>query len=197
MEEVDRVRRRPGGRNAEARERVFAAVRRALEDGDVEALSVEALARASGVHKTTIYRRWLSTAGLIADLLAALTPVRTPLPDTGDLRADLADVARRVAATLAAPMSRSMLPIVAGTTDERLAGAAGRYWSSLFDHTAQVVRNAQDRGEAAAHVDPRDAVESLLAPIYLRVLITREPVTTEVIDRLVEQTARMLRAAPE
>jgi AcrR family transcriptional regulator len=192
MQPVDRVRTRPGGRNAQARERVINAVRQALEAGDIEGLSVEALARASGVHKATIYRRWLSTAGVIAELLNALTPVRTPLPDTGDLQEDLTEVANRVAATIAAPMSRVMLPIVAGTTDLRLAEAATRYWTSLFDHTAGIVRNAQHRGQATTHVDPRDAIESLLAPIYLRTLVTHEPVTAELLDQLVERTARML-----
>ena len=86
MDGVDRVRARPGGRSADVRARVFGAVREALEGGDPAALTIEEVARRSGVHKATIYRRWLSTAGLVADLLVALTPVETPLPDTGDLR---------------------------------------------------------------------------------------------------------------
>jgi AcrR family transcriptional regulator len=192
MDAVDRVRTRPGGRNADARGRVFQAVREALELGDPAALTVEALARNSGVHRATIYRRWLSTEGLIADLLTALTPVRTPLPDTGNLRRDLAEVATRVAATLAAPASQAMLPLVAGTTDDRLARAAGAYWSSLFEHTAEVVRRAQGRGEAGSSVQPTDAIEHLLAPIYLRVLVTHQPVTAAFVQGLAENTARMV-----
>ncbi|MEQ7124473.1 TetR/AcrR family transcriptional regulator C-terminal ligand-binding domain-containing protein [Actinopolymorpha sp. B11F2] len=197
MEGVDQVRTRPGGRSAQVRERVFAAVREALEQGETAALSIDELARRSGIHRTTIYRRWLSTEGLIADLLIALTPVETPLPDTGDLRRDLARVARRVVATLEAPISKTMLPLIAGTTDPRLAEAAAGYWSSLFAHTAEIVRRAQERGLATREVRPIDAVESLLAPIYLRVLVTRQPTSRAFIDNLVTRSARMLAPGPE
>jgi AcrR family transcriptional regulator len=194
MEAADRVRVRPGGRNADVRERVFGAVRDALERGDPAALAVEEVARRSGVHKATIYRRWLSTAGLVADLLLALTPVETPLPDTGDLRRDLVEVATRVAETIASPMSRTMLPLIAAGTDDRLAAAATGYWASLFDHTATVVRRAQHRGQAAAGIDPVNAIEALLAPIYLRALVTHQPVTGAFIETLADQTVRMIRA---
>jgi Tetracyclin repressor-like, C-terminal domain len=116
----------------------------------------------------------------------------TPLPDTGDLRRDLAAVANRVAATLATPMSQAMVHLVAGTTDDHLIQAAAGYWSTLFDHTAEVVRRAQRRGQATADIDPLAAVESLLAPIYLRVLVTRQPITTPFLESLVERTTRML-----
>jgi AcrR family transcriptional regulator len=192
VEDVDQVQARPGGRSADVRARVFAAVRNALERGDPTALTIDEIARHSGVHKATIYRRWLSTAGLVADLLAALTPIETPLPDTGNLRIDLHEVTARVAATIASPMSQAILPLVAGSTDDRLARAAAAYWTSLFDHTATVIRRAQHRGEAAPDIDPVQAIESLLAPIYLRALVTHRPVDAGAIESTVDLTVRTL-----
>jgi hypothetical protein len=90
-----------------------------------------------------------------------------------------------------------MLPLITVTTDPRLAEAATRYWSSLFDHTAHVIHRAQNRGEASTDIDPRDAVESLLAPIYLRTVITREPITEDFVDRLAARTTQMLQRRPE
>jgi AcrR family transcriptional regulator len=174
------------------RERVLGALREALESGDTDAFSIDELARRSGVHRATIYRRWLSTAGLFADLLGALTPVETPLPDTGDLRRDLAEVANRVHATLVAPMSATMLPLLAASTEPQVIEAAAAYWSSVFAHTAEVVRRAQARGEAAPDVDPVAAIESLLAPIYLRTLVTRQPITADYLDGLVDRTVRIV-----
>jgi AcrR family transcriptional regulator len=190
---VDRVRARPGGRSADVRQRVFAAVREALERGDPTALTIDEVARRSGVHKATIYRRWLTTAGLVADLLLALTPVKTPLPDTGDLRRDLLAIATRVADTIASPMSQTMLPLIAASSSDRLSDAAAGYWASLFEHTATVIRRAQHRGQAAADIDPVHAVESLLAPIYLHALVTHQPVDATLIKRTADLTARMLR----
>lgn len=176
------------------REKVFTALREALASGNPDALSVEDLARRSGVHKATIYRRWLSTSGALADLLGELTPLATPLPDTGELRRDLAGVARRVVRTLTSPTSNAIVHHIAGSTDRELARAARAYWGSLFDHTAAVVRRAQRRGEATPEVDAVDAIETLLAPIYLRLLVTREPVDRDFLERLVDRTARLLTA---
>jgi AcrR family transcriptional regulator len=195
VEAVDRVRARPGGRSAAVRERVFAAVREALERGDPVALTIEEVARRSGVHQATIYRRWLSTAGLVADLLIALTPVQTPLPDTGDLYNDLVEVATRVADTVASPMSQAMLPLIAASADDRLSRAAADYWGSLFNHTATVIRRAQQRGQADPDIDPIHAIETLLAPIYLRTLTTHQPIDATLIAATAAATTRMLHPA--
>jgi AcrR family transcriptional regulator len=192
MTAVDQVRTRTGGRSASVRERVFAALREALATGDPDALSVEKLAHRSGVHKATIYRRWLSTSGALADLLGELTPLTVPLPDTGDLRRDLAAIATRVSRTLTSPTSNAIVHHIAGSTDPDLARAASAYWGSLFDHAAHVVRRAQRRGEASADVDPVAAIENLLAPLYLRLLITRQPLDRQLIDDLVARTGKLL-----
>jgi AcrR family transcriptional regulator len=192
MTSVDRVTTRPGGRSADVRERVFAALREALATGDPDALSVDALARRSGVHKATIYRRWMSSSGALADLLGELTPLVTPLPDTGDLEQDLAAVAKRVSRTLRSPTSNAIVHHIAGSTDPDLARAANAYWGSLFEHTAEVVRRAQQRGEAAADADPVEAIENLLAPLYLRLLVTHQPADQAFIDRLATHTANLL-----
>jgi AcrR family transcriptional regulator len=192
MAYVDQVQTRTGGRSAAVRERVFAALREALAAGDPDALSVEKLAARSGVHKATIYRRWLSTSGALADLLGELTPLRIPLPDTGDLRSDLAAIATRVSRTLQSPTSNAIVHHIAGSSDPGLARAARAYWGSLFDYTAEVVRRAQRRGEASGDVDPVAAIESLLAPLYLRLLVTRQPLDQELIRGLVARTAKLL-----
>jgi AcrR family transcriptional regulator len=193
MAGVDRVQQRTGGRSADIRARVLRALREALEAGETDILTVDELARRSGVHKTTIYRRWLSTSGAIADLLVELTPLQTPLPDTGDLRRDLTGVATRVARTLETPMSRAMLREIAGTSDDALRQAAAGYWSSLFERTAQVVVRAQQRGVSTTEVDPVDAIESLLGPLYLRALVTHRPTGTRFVASLVDRTVRLLR----
>ena len=189
---MDRVQQRPGGRSALVRERVLTAVREALESGEPDALSFDALAARSKVHKATIYRRWMSTSGLVTDLLTGLTPVRTPLPDTGDLSADLLAVLRRVSSTMAMPGPRMTLKLVAGSEDPALLAAASSYWSSVLDHTAEIVRRAQRRGIASTDIDPIEAIEMLLGPIYLRLLVTQQPLQDRDLERLARRAARQL-----
>jgi AcrR family transcriptional regulator len=190
---IDQVRSRPGGRNAQVRARVFDAIRQALESGDSDNLAIDRLAERAGVHRATIYRRWLSTEGLVADLLAELTPLDTPLPDTGSLRDDLTEVVARVAATATAPAALVLSRIVAGSADTHLGAAARGYWASVLDHTAEVIRRAQQRGQATTDVDAVAAIESLLAPIHFRLLVMHQPITDEFCTGLVDRTIHMIR----
>jgi AcrR family transcriptional regulator len=196
MAPADQVRSRPGGRSALVKQRVFAAVREALQSGRPEELSVEQLAARAQVHRVTIYRRWLSAEGVVADLLAELTPVATPLPDTGSLTSDTRALLARVAETVMEPSVLAMLRLSAGSTDNRLAQAARAYWSSLLDHTADIVRAAQRRGEAARDLDPVEAIESMLGPVYLRLLVTRQPIDEAFLDTAAAHAVRLLRPTP-
>lgn len=101
-------------------------------------------------------------------------------------------IAARVSRTLTSPTSNAIVRHIAGSADPHLTRAASAYWGSLFDHTAQVVRRAQRRGEASADFDPVAAIENLLAPLYLRLLITGQPLDRQLIDDLVARTSRLL-----
>lgn len=189
---MDHVQLRPGGRSARVRERVLAAIKDALERGDTDGLTIERVAAKAGVHRATVYRRWLSTDGLVADVLASLTPLKPVLPDTGDLGRDLLALGGRVADTVASPLANTTLRVAAASSQPELVAAAAEYWSQVLDHTAQIVRRAQQQGRATTEIDPAEAIESLLGPIYLRVLVTRQPITPPDLQRLADRTARML-----
>ncbi|WP_229868212.1 TetR/AcrR family transcriptional regulator, partial [Streptomyces chryseus] len=60
---------RPGGRTAKVRAAVLEATQEALIEGGFHALNLDRVAARAGVGKTTVYRRWGSAAGLVADLL--------------------------------------------------------------------------------------------------------------------------------
>src|SRR3954453_14122004 len=60
-------------------------------------------AERAGVHPSTIYRRWGSAENLVLDVALARVQEESPIPATGDLRADLVAYATRLAAGLARP----------------------------------------------------------------------------------------------
>jgi AcrR family transcriptional regulator len=185
MREAEEVRRRPGGRNAETRERVLKAVRTALEKGDFEALELDELARLASVHRTTLYRRWTNREGLAADLLVDLTPIDTPVPSAGSLAANLRSTIERVARTTETSFVRGLLRLVASSTDERLIEAARNYWSSAIAAAARTIDDAQELGSVRPDLDPHTIIEIAIAPIYLRTLITHQPVDDALIDTIV------------
>ncbi|MEV0824677.1 TetR-like C-terminal domain-containing protein [Nonomuraea rubra] len=81
------------------------------------------------MNKTTIYRRWGTRAGLLADALIEGTGRQISLPDTGTVRGDLVAFALRVRDALVAPGSGGLMTALsAGGVHEELADVGRRYW---------------------------------------------------------------------
>ena len=107
---------RPGGRTARVRADVLAAVEAELAEHGYDGLTIDAVAARSGVHRTTVYRRWKTVAGLLVDLLQAGLDDTWEPADTGSLEGDLISLNREVYAALTARPSdhpgrdRGLLP---------------------------------------------------------------------------------------
>ncbi|SCF71331.1 transcriptional regulator, TetR family [Streptomyces sp. Ncost-T6T-2b] len=94
---------RPGGRTARVREAVLRAAGDALVEHGFDGLDLADVARRAEVGKTTVYRRWSSPAGLVADLLTDMAEQSLPRTDAGSLAEDLRANARLVVRTLTDP----------------------------------------------------------------------------------------------
>jgi AcrR family transcriptional regulator len=178
--------RRPGGRSARVRGAVLAAVIEELVEGGYGSLSFDRVASRAGVHRATLYRRWPGKEQLVAEALLARAGREIPLPDTGTLRGDLRALARSVAANITAPMGEGVLRALvseAGRAPE--ISVVGRaFWHQRFGLATEIVRRAAGRGELPPDVDPRLLLEMLVAPLFLRLLVTAEPVTPEYVDEV-------------
>src|SRR5690242_201393 len=80
---------RPGGRTARVATAVRDATLAELTEHGYAGLTVENVAERSGVHKTTIYRRWGGVDGLIVNALDLAAQDSWAPPDTGTLEGDL------------------------------------------------------------------------------------------------------------
>src|ERR1700738_2851952 len=80
---------RPGGRSARVRREVLAATLDLLLEEGLDATTIPAIAQRSGVHHTSIYRRWKDRTALIREAALSAVDAAAPVPDTGNLRSDL------------------------------------------------------------------------------------------------------------
>jgi AcrR family transcriptional regulator len=179
---------RPGGRSARVRAAVIDAFLAELAERGLGALTMEGVARRAGVNKTTLYRRWGSKEDLALEAMLALGESRVPIPDTGSLRDDLLTVAREIAASLATPESDAIVRAAAAERDpeSKLAGAARAFWQVRFGLLSEIVARAIERGELPKGTDPKPIIEGLLGGIYLRLLVTRQPIDDAHLVRLAD-----------
>jgi AcrR family transcriptional regulator len=144
-------------------------------------LSIEAIARRAGVAKTAVYRRWSSKLDMVLELVSEVAVQRLPLPDSGSLSGDLLTllqaVARGLQHRLAAQIIPDLLaeaartPAVAQTLKSAIRGG-------LRDVVTVVTDRGVQRGELAAAPDPLVAVDVAVGPIYWRLAVAREPLTS-------------------
>jgi len=179
---------RPGGRAARVRAAVLRAAGELLTEVGYDKMSVEDVAARAGVHKTTVYRRWPTKAALTADAASLHSADAVPIPDTGTMVGDLRLLAREVVANIGteggARRSRSIA--AAAATSDELATAMHGFWAHRLALSAEVVERAIHRGELPASIDANLIIETVIGPLWLRLLLTGEPITEELADQVVE-----------
>ncbi len=179
---------RPGGRSARVREAVLNAAFAELGEKGYAGFNMEAVARRSGVHKTTVYRRWPTREALVMDALDSRSDRYTPIPVTGSLRGDLRAFGEEVFAKLSSPHGRAMLKSLVAAVDEspEILEKVRSFWRERLDVGGAVLARGISRGELPPDTDADLAIESFLGPIYLRVLLSGYPVNGDVLERLVD-----------
>jgi AcrR family transcriptional regulator len=88
---------------------VLQAAQHALDDVGLVNFSVAQVAAEAGVHPTSVYRRWPTREALLADVLLSRTRGEAPVPDSGDLAADLLTFLTRLGRYLATPVGEAAL----------------------------------------------------------------------------------------
>ena len=178
-------RKRPGGRTA----RTWAAVRQAVQQllaEEVPEVLISEVAERAGVHPSTIYRRWGSAENLVLDVALARVQEESPIPATGDLRADLVAYATRLVTDLARPGGLAFLTAATAAMRQPGGEISG---ISILNRRGDEMRAMLDRaGQEAGDLTFIDVIDGILAPIYLRVLFgAGDTLTPEAIERLVDR----------
>lgn len=186
----------PVGRGVKVRAAVHAATLAELVDKGYAALSVENVAQRAGVHKTTVYRRWKDRESLLTDALAEHMAMDIPIPDTGAIETDLRALARSIVHTFTSPNGQALLAAMfTGAAHlPEIATARRHVFDDRLARAETVVTRAIQRGELPGGTDPSELMKTLAAPIYLRLLITADPVDETTADQAVRVTLTAARA---
>ncbi|WP_433755448.1 TetR/AcrR family transcriptional regulator [Nocardia sp. CA-135398] len=151
-----------------------------LSEHGYAAFTVENVAQRAGVHKTTVYRRWADRDDLIADALSESVEAEIAIPDTGSVEDDLRALARSLVAWISSPSGRAVLAVM--LSNAAPPASTRHAFRDRIRKALPLVTRAVERGELPAGTNPVEMIKTLVAPIYFRVLITREPVDDSAAD---------------
>jgi AcrR family transcriptional regulator len=177
--------RRTGGRSARVRAAVLTATVDVLFESGFDTLSIREIAKRAGIHESSIYRRWGTKADLVSDALASRMGVEVPTPDTGSLREDLLALLRALAAFIGTPLGENLVRMALRQDLPDSDAARDRFWTDRFTRASVILDRAEARGELRSGIDRFLTLETLVGPLYLRLLLTREPLNEAIVDNVV------------
>jgi AcrR family transcriptional regulator len=168
-----------------------------LMAGGFAAFSIEGVAARASAGKATIYRWWPSKGALAVEaFMVAVVPRMDSVPESGSAIADLrrqVQVAARIYRGRAGVLLRELLAF--GQEDE----ATRRKLETEFLVPRRrigmaTLRRALDSGELDRDLDPELLADLLWGPIFHRLLVTRRPMDSLAVDRLLDIVVRGARA---
>ncbi|MGY5627931.1 TetR/AcrR family transcriptional regulator [Streptomyces sp. UC1A3] len=172
-------------RGERMRRAVLAAAMDLLSTQGLTGATVGAVARAAGVHETSVYRRWGTRENLILDALTTELDSALPVPDTGRVRDDLLGFFSSLARLLGTAQGRALLRLSV-EQDATLEDRRGPYWSERLDRAVVMVRRGVERGELAADTDPGLLIEAVSGPLFVRVLLSGAELDDALVRGLVD-----------
>jgi AcrR family transcriptional regulator len=183
-------------RGEHVRQTVLAAAFEEVAAHGFDGATVAEVAKRSGVHETTVYRRWATRENLFVAALLERSADAIPAPDTGSTRLDLLAMVREVLGYAGSPAGTALLRAALLPIDDAYSDARKYFWSHRLDALSPVVQRGIERGDLRPDTDARLLLEMLVAPIHGRLLLTGEPVDEGLGERLVELALNGAAAAP-
>ena len=170
-------------RSEKSRSAILAATIELLLEGGYSRLTLEGIASRAGVGRQTLYRWWASKEEIVAESITdgRMLPTELPIPDSGDIRADLTSWLTEFAQGLDEEhaAARARLLTAATAESELVAHAfnekiAGPYRQEL----AQRLQRAIDSGELRPDVPVQVVADTLMGATLYSVFLrspTSEP----------------------
>lgn len=160
----------------EARRKAVTAAQTLIAEHGLGGCTLEAVAKQSGVAKTTLYRHW-DSASLLAAHAIDCQIERIPTPNTGSLRSDLTEMLSTFRMLINESANRQMMleVIAASNLDAEMAAVHGSIMQERRRPLREMVQRAIDRGEIPP-IDLNRASEFIEGPMVARMIKSHEPI---------------------
>jgi AcrR family transcriptional regulator len=178
--------RKPGRpRSAAAGKAIVAAAAKLLAQTGVRDLSIEAVARAAGVGKATIYRHYpTGKAGIVLDVLLTAPELRAPVADARNYTDAMDAQLCKLLSLLSFKHALTLGQILAEGAGDPAARYAleSRFMGPLRAGLRASIVAGQKAGEFGPGLDPDVAVDALCGAPFFRLLSTGRALDTPFCD---------------
>ena len=185
---------RPGGRTREVRNAVAASVLELIKSGNIQ-FSYSELASASGVHKTTLYRRWPQRLDLIREAIEIHN--QNFAIKTGSNWHDNAEaIVRGLAEFLSDPTEIAINRALLADPQSAESQVSVEYWRPIQASLNHLVTRAQAAGELSDDISPDTLILTLVAPLLVNTTLDLGPKSREDLIRQLTTVARSFANTP-
>jgi PfpI family intracellular protease len=182
-------------RSEESKTAILEATWKLLKTTTLRDLSIEAIARESGVGKTTIYRWWPNKVAVAIDaFLENVLPVTSFLNHLSATEAIAVQMASLVKA-FSGEYGRIVAQIIAEgqACPEALASYRDRFLSQRRVEAKTIIQRGIENGEFDPTLDPELAMDILYGAIYFRLLISHLPLDRQFAEELPQWALKTLK----
>ncbi|MGV9674695.1 TetR/AcrR family transcriptional regulator [Nocardia sp. NPDC003482] len=173
-------------RNEAVRQAILSAAVELLAAADGAPITIDAIARAAGVGKQTIYRWWPSKGAVLLAAMLERADESVPRPDTGSLRGDLTAM---IAATFTGAQENSTASALRtlvreAADDPHTAELLRQFALTRRAALRRIVIRGVERGELASDTDVDLVVDQVYGVFWYRFLLGHAPLDEATAARL-------------
>jgi AcrR family transcriptional regulator len=192
-------------RSQESRAAILDATWELLKTTCLRDLSIEAIARESGVGKTTIYRWWTSKTAVVMDaFFEKLSPsIQFPQVESaadamlprGAAQGAIAQQIALLIQAFSGDYGRILAQIIAEgqACPQTLANYRDRFLYPRREAAKAIIQQGINNGEFAPNLNPELAIDLLYGAIYFRLLVGHLPLDQQFADELAEWGLKALK----
>lgn len=182
-------------RSEESRSAILDATWKLVKTTTLRDLSIEAIARESGVGKTTIYRWWTSKVAVVIDAFLENSLLVTPYSERLSATETITQQMASLVQALSGEYGRILAQIIAeGQADpETLDSCRNRFLNRRQAEVKAIIQQGIENGEFASNLDPELAIDILYGPVYFRLLVGHLPLDQQFAEELPQWAMKALK----
>ena len=182
-------------RDPATRKKILAAARELLNEGDMSAVTMEAVAAKAGVGKPTIYREWPNAQSVAMEAFLDTTKPQEQGRKRGKALDALRDQLHSIIKTFSTPTGRNTaMMIAAAQNDSELAKIfRNRFIMGRREEGRGILRAAVQARELRPDIDYEVTLDLIYAPLFFRLLIGHGPLDKAYADALLDAALKGLK----